>query len=283
MARKTVGEVVEVGDLRVVLVREPVDRQEPLVRVEGEVPRVVVGEVDRVRLVADDEKLDEAEKRSGVSVAGIVLVVDDLLHRPPGADAERLEFDLNDGDTVDQQHDVVTVVAVVRIDAELVDDLEGVLAPVLDVDEGVVERRTVVADECFHGSEGPGGFVHVRGDDFVEEPLELPVGEADAIECLELLPEVRFERGSVADVGAVFVLQVTQFIDEGLFKIAFGFDSGHYGETLLSEVHPKGSGRGETGGCCQIISTHFYGGWFCERSTGFQWYTPRTELARIFC
>ena len=50
--------------------------------------------------------------------------------------------------------------AVVGIDAELIDDLEGVLAPVFDVDEGVVERRTVVADERFPVAEGPGGFVN---------------------------------------------------------------------------------------------------------------------------
>ena len=39
------GEVVEVGDLLVVLVGELVDGQEALVGVEGEVPGVVVGEV----------------------------------------------------------------------------------------------------------------------------------------------------------------------------------------------------------------------------------------------
>ena len=42
------------------------------------------------------------------------------------------------GHAVDEQDDVVAVVAVVGVDAELVDDLEGVLAPVLDVDERVV-------------------------------------------------------------------------------------------------------------------------------------------------
>ena len=61
-----------------------VDGKEPLVSVEGEMPRVVVGEVPRVRAVADDEELDEAQERLGVSVTRVVLVVDDLLHRSPG-------------------------------------------------------------------------------------------------------------------------------------------------------------------------------------------------------
>ena len=197
------------GDLRVVLGRELVDRKEPLVRIENEVPRVVVGEVPRVRAVADDEELNEAQERLGVSVSRVVLVVDNLLHGPPGADPKRLELDLDNGDAVDQEHDVVAVMAVVRIDAELIDDFEGVLAPVLDVDEGVVEWCAVVADERFPVPERAGGLAHVRRDDFVEESLELAAGEVDAVESLELLPEVRFKLGSIANVGAVLVLEVT--------------------------------------------------------------------------
>ena len=121
---------------------------------------------------------------------------------------DRLDDFLNDGDAVDQEYDVVSVMAVVRIDAELIDDLELVLAPVLDVNEGVVERRAVVADERFPVPEGACGFVHVGCDDLIKESLELSVGEVDAVECLELLPEVRFKLGFVADRGAVFVLEV---------------------------------------------------------------------------
>ena len=38
--------------------------------------------------------------------------------------------------------------AVVGVDAQLIDDLERVLAPVPDVDERVVQRRAVVAGEA---------------------------------------------------------------------------------------------------------------------------------------
>ncbi len=82
------------------------------------------------------------------------------------------------GHAVDEQDDVVAVVAVVGVDAELVDDLEGVLAPVLDVDERVVERRAVVAGEAVAVAERVGGGEDVGGDDLVEQALELAVGEA---------------------------------------------------------------------------------------------------------
>jgi hypothetical protein len=57
------------------------------------------------------------------------------------------------------------VVAVVGADAELVDHLEAVLAPVLDVDQRVVERRAVVALEAVALAQVAGGSEHVRGDD----------------------------------------------------------------------------------------------------------------------
>ena len=98
--------------------------------------------------------------------------------------------------------------AVVCIDAELIDDFEVVLAPVLDVDESVVERRAVVAGERFPVPQRAGGLVHVWFDDLIEESLELSVSEVDAVECLELLPEVRFKIGPITDVGAIFVLEV---------------------------------------------------------------------------
>ena len=84
----------------------------------------------------------------GIAVAVVLFVIDYLLHGPAGADAEGLEFDLDGGDAVDQEHHVVALEAVVGVDAELVDNLEGVFAPVLDVDESVVERGAVVANEA---------------------------------------------------------------------------------------------------------------------------------------
>ena len=41
------------------------------------------------------------------------------------------------------------MMTVVGIDAELIDDLEAVLAPVLDIDQCVVERGAIISDERF--------------------------------------------------------------------------------------------------------------------------------------
>jgi hypothetical protein len=73
----------------------------------------------------------------------------------------------------------------------------------------VVERCAVVADERFPAPEGLGGSVHVRCDDLVEESLELAVGECDTIQGFELFPEICFKRGSIADIGAIFILEVS--------------------------------------------------------------------------
>src|SRR4051794_4476583 len=96
--------------------------------------------------------------------------------------------------------------AVVRVYAQLIDDLKSVLAPVLDVHEGVVERCAIVADERFSVSEGACGLIDIWGDDLVQETLELTVCECDPIQCFELILVVCLKRGSITDVGTILVL-----------------------------------------------------------------------------
>src|SRR5690606_33964692 len=107
----------------------------------------------------------------------------------------------------DEQDDVVAVVAVVGVDPELADDLEGVLAPIVGVDQGVVEGGAVVAGEAASGAKALAGGEDVGGDDLVQQASKLGMGQADSVELRELLAEVLFERGAVPDIGAVFVLQ----------------------------------------------------------------------------
>ena len=177
-------------DLRVVLVGKFIDGQKALFGIESEVPGVVVREVVSAVAIADDDELEEAQQRFGIAVAGVVLVIDDLLHGPARMDAERLQLDLHTGYTVDEQEDVVAVVAVVGVDAELVDDLERVFAPVLDVDQGVVQRRAVVADEAVALAQGAGGSEDIGGDDLLQQTREFAIGEPDAVEGLEFFAEV---------------------------------------------------------------------------------------------
>ena len=209
-----VGEGVQLGDLLVILAGEFIDGQEALIGVKGKVAGVVVGEVVGAVAVADDEELHEAEQRLGVAITGIVLVFDDLLHRPARADAEGFQLDLHAGHAVDEKDHIVTVVAVIRIDAELVDDLEGVFVPVLDVDEGVVQRRAVISGEAADGAQGLGSGEDIWGDDLVKQAGELGISEADAIERLEFFPEVLLQRGAVGDVATIFVFEAAEFLDQ---------------------------------------------------------------------
>ena len=129
---------------------------------------------------------------------------------------------LDGGHAVDQQENVVAVVAVVGVDAQLADDLEAVLAPVLDVDERVVKRGAVVTGKAVHAAERAGGGEDVGGDDLVEKTLELAVCQLDAIKCLKFFAEVALKRGAVSDVGAVVELQFAKLLDEVFFELAFG-------------------------------------------------------------
>ena len=82
------------------------------------------------------------------------------------------------------------MVAVVGVDAELVDDLEGVFAPVLDVDQSEVQRRAVVADEAVALTQRAGGGEDIGADDLLQQAREFAIGEANAVERLEFFAEV---------------------------------------------------------------------------------------------
>jgi hypothetical protein len=178
------------GDLLVVLARIFIDRQKALFGVEGEVASVIVDEVIGAIAIADHEQLHEAEQRAGVAVAGIILVLDNLLHGPSWIDAEALELDLHHRHAIDQQDDVVTVVAVLRIDAELIDHLKIVLAPILEVDQRIVQRRAIIAREGIEIAKDLGGSENVGRDDLVEQPGKLAIRQLDAVEGFELLSKI---------------------------------------------------------------------------------------------
>jgi hypothetical protein len=86
----------------------------------------------------------------------------------------------------------------------------------------VVEGRAVVAGETVDLAEHRRGGEDIRGDDLIQQPLKLAIGERDAIERLEVLPEVLFQRGAVTDVVPQGVLQTFQLFDQRLFDLVFG-------------------------------------------------------------
>lgn len=143
--QEILSKTVKVDDLFVVLCRKLINRQKLLVGIEAEMACVIVCEVPRINAIADNEKLDEAKQRFAISAALIVLVLDNLLHRPARADGQSFQLDLDDWNTIDEQDYIVAVMAVVRVDAKLIDDLKAVLAPVTNIHQSVVEWRPVIA------------------------------------------------------------------------------------------------------------------------------------------
>ena len=121
------GEALQMGDLLVIFCGKLIDGQEAFFGVEAKVAAVVVvGKIPSVTAVTYDEELHEAQQGLGVAIAGVVLVFDNLFHGSARADAEGFQLDLRGGYAVDKQDDIVAVMAVIGIDAKLVDHLKGV-------------------------------------------------------------------------------------------------------------------------------------------------------------
>lgn len=113
------------------------------------------------------------------------------------------------------------MVAVVRVDAELVDDIEVVFAPILEVHQRVVQWHAVVAGEGVDPAQGFGSGEVIGNDDLSQQAGELGVGEADAVEGLEFFTKVPLQGGAVGDVGAVVVTEAAELLDEDGLMLVF--------------------------------------------------------------
>src|SRR5690625_1847157 len=113
------------------------------------------------------------------------------------------------------------MVAVVGIDAQLIDDLKVVLGPVPEVDQHVMERRAVLALEITVFSQGFGGLKDIGIDHLVAQPGEFRIGEAYAVQRLELLAEILLQRDFIANIRAVAVLELLKLADQLLLDVTF--------------------------------------------------------------
>ena len=68
------------------------------------------------------------------------------------------------------------MVAVVCINAKLVDDFKVVFAPVLDIDQGEFQRGTVFAGEFAFFAQCLCGGEYISGDDLIAQAGEFGVG-----------------------------------------------------------------------------------------------------------
>lgn len=126
---------------------------------------VILPELGAVALVEDEDDGFVTQRVQHLLVSGLVVLLPLLVALAGFIQRQSELLDGGDDDLVGIV--LVTVVAVVGVDADLVDDLEGVLTPVLEVDEGVVQRRAVLAGEGVDLLQGLGGGEDIRADNFV--------------------------------------------------------------------------------------------------------------------
>jgi hypothetical protein len=144
-----------------------------------------------------------------------------LLHGPARADRPGFQLDLDYRYAVYEKLNFVAVMAVVSVNAQLVDDFTVLLAPVLDVNQGVAQLRSVVALKTVDVAKPLGSAVDIGRDKAVEQALKLAISQMYAVQRFELGSEVSFERSAVAIAGAIGVLKVAELDDQIKFDLLF--------------------------------------------------------------
>ncbi len=179
--------------------------------------------------IADDEDLHivvEAAARP----EGVALIAVDLVEGFLDAYAACLEFDVDEGQAVDEDGDVVAVLVDTGEVLVLVDDLELVLEDVARlVDEVDVEGGSVLAGEREGGVLLDHGALvldaKLRGGDFGEDLFPFGVGIDLVVELLQAQAQV-VEQLLLGMNGEVFISLVLQLLDERLFEFGFALVGG---------------------------------------------------------
>jgi len=91
---------------------------------------------------------------------GIVLIIDDLLHGRRGL-GQGFQLDLHHRNAIDEQNYVIAMVAIVVLMRSWLITSKVFFAPILDVDQSVVERRAVIPLETVPFAQGAGRHVYV--------------------------------------------------------------------------------------------------------------------------
>ena len=113
------------------------------------------------------------------------------------------------------------MVAVIGINAQLIDYLKVVFAPVLDIHQRVIQRRAVIAAEGIDTAQNLSGCKHIRRDDFIQQARKFPIGETDTVEFFELRAEVLLKHRAINEIAAVGVFQHIQLGDQAVFDLLF--------------------------------------------------------------
>ena len=169
---------------------------------------IVIGEVPGIGAVADDEELQEAEQCSGVTVAGVVFVVDNLLHGSARTDSQGFQLYLYHRHAIDKQDHVESMMAVIGVDAKLVDYLEGIFAPLPDVDKSVKECLAIVPIKAVALTQMTGSSENIGGDDVIKQPGKLSIAQMNPVKRFKLFAEVLLQGITVANVVTVGVFEV---------------------------------------------------------------------------
>ena len=122
---------------------------------------------------------------------------------------------------IDEQNDVIPVVAGIGIDTQLINHFKAVFAPVLDIDQRVVKRRAIVTLKTVALAQAPGSLEYVGRDDGFQQAGEFAIGQLNGVEFLEVFTKIFFQRRAIVYVGTICIFKVFQFGDQFLLNLIF--------------------------------------------------------------
>ena len=109
---------------------------------------IVIGKIVGIAFIADNKELHETEQGICKPIPRIIFIIDNLLNCSFGRNLQRLQFNLHNGNTIDKNHHIISMVTIFCVNTELIDHFILVFAPVVCIYKGVLQRRIIIPFKC---------------------------------------------------------------------------------------------------------------------------------------
>ena len=104
-------------DFLVVLASKLVNRQKLFICIKSKMLIFVIGKIIGIGAIAHDKQLHETHQRIAISVSGLIFIIHNLLYGFTWRNVQFLQLNLNYWQTINQQNNIVTLIAVFSINS----------------------------------------------------------------------------------------------------------------------------------------------------------------------
>jgi len=129
----------------------------------------IIGKIIGFIAVANNKQLHKTHQGIAISVSRIIFIIHDLLHCLSWGNVNFFQLNLHHRQSINQQNNIIPMIAILGIDAQLIDNFIIVFAPIFYVYKGIMQWRPIFTLKVIPFTKHLRCCKHIRIDDFLSQ------------------------------------------------------------------------------------------------------------------